>query len=67
MATPPTEEQLRYMQEHIEENRSPSIFISTGVGVGVAFASLILRLIARRRLSTGLGKDDYAIVVAFVS
>ncbi|OTA93718.1 hypothetical protein M434DRAFT_395395 [Hypoxylon sp. CO27-5] len=62
----PTTEQIRYMQEHINETRVPGIHISNGICIGAATLSVVLRFFSRRVGRLGLGKDDYCLFLGYV-
>lgn len=62
-----TPEQIKYLQDHIDETRVPSIHISNGICIGAATIAVVLRSFARRLGKTGLGKDDYCLFLAYVS
>ncbi|RYP72061.1 hypothetical protein DL770_008018 [Monosporascus sp. CRB-9-2] len=66
MAAAFTPEQIKYLQDHIDETRVPSIHISNGICIGAATIAVILRFFARRLGRSGLGKDDYCLFLAYV-
>ncbi|KAI1737807.1 hypothetical protein F4680DRAFT_460329 [Xylaria scruposa] len=61
----PTKEQIQYMQAHIDDSLAPSIHISNGILIGAASISVILRYVARRQSTGGLGKDDFMLFFSF--
>ncbi|RYP61826.1 hypothetical protein DL771_009992 [Monosporascus sp. 5C6A] len=61
-----TPEQIKYLQDHIDETRVPSIHISNGICIGAATIAVILRFFARRLGRSGLGTDDYCLFLAYV-
>ncbi|KAI1144247.1 hypothetical protein F5Y05DRAFT_364115 [Hypoxylon sp. FL0543] len=62
----PTEEQIQYMKEHIDDTRVPAIHISNGICIGAATLSVALRFFSRRVGRLGLGKDDYCLFLGYV-
>lgn len=55
------------MQDHIDDDLTPSLHISSAVTMAAATASVILRFCARRKTQSGLGKDDYCLFLGYVS
>ncbi|KAI1325108.1 hypothetical protein F5Y16DRAFT_423327 [Xylariaceae sp. FL0255] len=66
MSIPPTAQQIQYMQEHINETRVPSIHISNAICLGATTISLALRFAARHYGRSGVGKDDYSILLTYL-
>ena len=54
-------------QADFEESNKIPIYVASGVGLGLATGSVILRGIARRKSKALFGWDDYTIVFALVS
>ncbi|KAI1370789.1 hypothetical protein F4677DRAFT_437502 [Hypoxylon crocopeplum] len=65
MATP-TPEQIKYMQDNIDESLVPAVNISSGVLIGAATIAVVLRFLARRMAGAGLGRDDYCLSLAYI-
>jgi hypothetical protein len=55
------------MLEHIDDDLTPSIHISSAVTMAGATAAVILRFLARRATESGFGKDDYCLFLGYVS
>ncbi|KAI0386307.1 hypothetical protein F5Y04DRAFT_289982 [Hypomontagnella monticulosa] len=61
-----TPEQIKYLEDRIDETRVPTIHICNGIFVGAATISVVLRFLSRRLGHLGLGKDDYCLFIAYV-
>jgi hypothetical protein len=66
MTVVPSPEEIAFMLEDIDNTRVPDIYISTGVCGAFTLLAIALRFTARL-CSTGIGKDDYTAILAFVS
>lgn len=64
---PPTPDQLAYMQAHINEDRQPWLIGANIVFLLIAFGSVAMRFMARMKIGTHLGMDDWLIFGAAVS
>lgn len=64
MSLPP--EELRYQQEHINDNIQPNIYAACFICLPAAFIAVGLRFFARRMTPGGIGKDDIAILFALL-
>lgn len=63
MAVPP---ELQDQFENIDENRTSYFIASVSVVVGIATASTVLRIYARKLKKLPLAADDYTIILALV-
>ncbi|AEO62720.1 uncharacterized protein THITE_2084224 [Thermothielavioides terrestris NRRL 8126] len=61
----PNLDQVAYMLEHIDDDLTPSIHISSAVTMAGATAAVILRFLARRATESGFGKDDYCLFLGY--
>ena len=50
-----------------DQDRGPQLLTATAVTIAFAFVVVALRFYSRLRMSTGVGKDDYTLLVALVS
>ena len=64
MGTVPPE--IQDQLDSIDEDRTAYFITSVSVVVGIATASIILRIVARRLKKLPLGADDYTIILALV-
>ena len=64
MGTVPPE--IQDQLDNIDEDRTAYFITSVSVVVGIATASIILRIIARRLKKLPLAADDYTIILALV-
>lgn len=62
----PTKAELTYMEEHIGDNKVPSIVVANVVCGLAAYSAVGVRLYARRSSGVKLGRDDYCIMAALV-
>jgi hypothetical protein len=62
-----TPDQIAYMQAHINENRQPWFIGANIAFLVVALGSVALRFLARIKIGTHLGLDDWLIFTAAVS
>lgn len=62
----PTQAELAYMEEHIDDNKIPSIVVANVVCGLAAYSAVGVRLYARRLSGVKLGRDDYCIMAALV-
>ncbi|KAI1420073.1 hypothetical protein F5Y12DRAFT_774763 [Xylaria sp. FL1777] len=62
-----TLEQIDYLKSHASETRIPLIHTLNAIFLFATTLSVILRFLSRRIGRSGLGKDDYCLLVAYVS
>lgn len=67
MSVTPTPEQIRYMQEHVHETLVPDIHISNGILAAASTVAVVLRFASRRVARSPVGRDDYCLLLAYVS
>ena len=63
---PPSPAEILYEKQHIHDDRSKEILAAFSVMIVLAFAAVVLRLIARHIMSLSLKADDYSILAALV-
>lgn len=64
---PISPDQIRYMQEHINDNKQPLFLAVSITTLIVAYIAVSLRIFTRKRAGVLLGADDRWILAALVS
>lgn len=62
----PTTEQVQYMLQHIDDDQTTSLHVSSGVMMAATTAAVILRFFARRSGESDFGRDDYCLFLGYV-
>lgn len=62
----PSPAQIKYMEEHRNDDRAPNIVICGSICLATAATAVVLRLMSRRLTGLKLGADDFLIVVSLV-
>ena len=62
----PSLEEITYQTQHWEDNEGPTVIISTTVFFVLAFATVLLRFVARRVQRIEWRVDDWVILIALV-
>lgn len=55
---------ILYQEEHIGDNKKPSLIIASAICLSAAYIAVFLRFVSRRVARNALGADDYTILVA---
>ena len=55
---------ILYQEEHLADNRKPSLIIASAICLSTAYIAVFLRFVSRRVARNSLGADDYTVLVA---
>ena len=55
---------IQYQEEHINDNKKPSLIAASAICLSAAYIAVSLRLVSRYVARNALGADDYTILIA---